>query len=656
VFEASELPTTDLMASVGNGYLATTVYSPTIYVSGVFNGRNTSSPSHRARIPSPCDISVRSNIPRDSTTNLYRLNVSEGVFHYYQTADKFQLEQKIYAHRVLEHVIVSELSVTNDREDDVAIVLDTRFNPKATSDIDFKIYTESVNDYKAMIGYIKEPEEPDSARIGVAVVWSDVPGPTTIPKKSSKKWYFVTAVASSLDAQDFLHGAYNAYEEALRDPEGLLDSHVTAWEKLWGEGRVDMKGNLPLAQAVYGSLYYILSSIRESWPYGLSPGGLASDGYYGHTFWDQETWMYPPVLILYPGLARSCLEYRVDRLAAAKERAAQRGYKGAMFPWESAVTGHEVCPGQVYADFEQHITGDIGFAAKQYYIATHDQAWLNDPGQRLIYGTAEFWASRAVFDESRDAYVINHVMPPDEYRSNVDNSVYTNVIAKLNLEFAASVLQDVPANWSRIAEKMFIPFDTKRQYHPEYEGYDLTEVKQADTILLGYPLMYPMSKDIRRNDLNVYEPRTDPDGPAMTKSMFAVNWLDIGETKKAEDSFNKSYLNVEEPFKVWTETPGGGAVNFITGAGGFLQAVLSGYTGLKLTEKHLEFNPRLLPATSEVRVTGVNYLGNSFNVVVGRESSDVTVTSRESSAPSLEAVVKSTGQRHMLKVGDAVSL
>ena len=27
--------------------------------------------------------------------------------------------------------------------------------------------------------------------------------------------------------------------------------------------------------------------------YSLSPGGLASNAYNGHTFWDCETWMYP---------------------------------------------------------------------------------------------------------------------------------------------------------------------------------------------------------------------------------------------------------------------------------------------------------------------------------------------------------------------------
>lgn len=41
-------------------------------------------------------------------------------------------------------------------------------------------------------------------------------------------------------------------------------------------------------------------------------------------------------------------------------------------------------------------------------------------------------------------------------------------------------------------------------------------MKQADTVMLGYPLGLPMTPEVRRNDLEAYEPITDPQGPAMT--------------------------------------------------------------------------------------------------------------------------------------------
>lgn len=41
-------------------------------------------------------------------------------------------------------------------------------------------------------------------------------------------------------------------------------------------------------------------------------------------------------------------------------------------------------------------------------------------------------------------------------------------------------------------------------------------MKQADTVMLGYPLGFKMPLEVRKNDLEVYEPVTDPNGPAMT--------------------------------------------------------------------------------------------------------------------------------------------
>ena len=114
-------------------------------------------------------------------------------------------------------------------------------------------------------------------------------------------------------------------------------------------------------------------------------------------------------------------------------------FKGAMFPWESALTGLETSPGEVYGKNQNHITGDIAYAAKLYWWTTKDRQWLRQYGYQLAKDTAEFWASRVQYRSDVDRYVINHVMPPDEYQYPINNSVYTNVVAKLNLEFAIKV-------------------------------------------------------------------------------------------------------------------------------------------------------------------------------------------------------------------------
>ena len=76
----------------------------------------------------------------------------------------------------------------------------------------------------------------------------------------------------------------------------------------------------------------------------MPPMGLSGLGYNGHAFWDTEIWMYPPLLMLQPEIAKSLLEYRWEMLPEARRNAFSHGYKGAMFPWESADTGQEATP------------------------------------------------------------------------------------------------------------------------------------------------------------------------------------------------------------------------------------------------------------------------------------------------------------------------
>lgn len=253
-----------LNPSVGNGYLATTVYSDTVYIAGIYNGRSTETPSHRARIPSTSAIVLRTNLSYNEATNeMFSLNVEQGVFYYRLDADNFTLEQRIYAHRVYEHILVTEVTYKNMLRDSVSLNLTNNLGPPS-ADIEFKRVNlsrscEENPKVKAIAGSIKITEEPGSAKLGVAVVWGDIPSLVVIqPSPKTQTLYFITAVATSLDAKDFVTSAHEAYKEAMKKPEMLLGSHVKAWKQLWDAGRIEVEGNLTLAQTISGSLYYIL--------------------------------------------------------------------------------------------------------------------------------------------------------------------------------------------------------------------------------------------------------------------------------------------------------------------------------------------------------------------------------------------------------------
>jgi hypothetical protein len=63
--------------------------------------------------------------------------------------------------------------------------------------------------------------------------------------------------------------------------------------------------------------------------------------------------------------------------------------------------------------------------------------------------------------------------------------------------------------------------------------------------------MWPMSEQVRRNDLLTYAPLTRDDGPAMTWSMHTIGFLEIKDFDSAETLFRRSYETyVRQPFNV----------------------------------------------------------------------------------------------------------
>ncbi|XP_071956538.1 protein-glucosylgalactosylhydroxylysine glucosidase-like isoform X2 [Antedon mediterranea] len=675
VFSSTVFPSNSKQQpSVGNGYLATVIYSNTVYVNGLYNGKGTS--SHRARVPSTAAITASLQESPVSASHFYILDVAKGVFVHQITTGDVKVSHTTYAHQVLNRLLVNQIIIsrTSNKSDEVTVKLDTNSLPNST-DINFKENPLKDN-IRSMQGGIIVPEHDSTQVVTAYVYWTDVPSCITLPKDVSARQYnFITSISKTSGDE-----AYYFYTEGLKMTANneLYQNHVAAWETKWRNGHIDID-NVYLSRIIYSTMYYILSSLpplnttgRLDFPfYGLAPGGLANGGgnqdYMGHVFWDQETWMYPPILLFHPNLAKSMLSSRTRHIDAARNIAKCNGYNGTMYPWEMAYSGYDVCPDRTVGKFEQHVNGDIAYALQQYVRMTEDvQFLLEENGFDLAKGLAEFWYSR-VYNISMTKYGVMGVMPPDEYHENVNNSVYTNMVAKISLllpkQLAQMLNTSVPECWSDVGNQMYIPYDSSLKYHPEYDGYQLgTVVKQADAILLQFPLMYDMPDDVQVNDLLLYEtykgkPVTNPDGPAMTWAMFTINWLKLKNFTKAYDVFNKTFANIQEPFMTWTENPDGtGAVNFQTGMGGFLQTITFGFGGIRI-KSCLEFDFVLPPKSTTFNITGLNYLSSSLNFVARETSLSITLTedNYRSIIPSLQLIVSKT-ETYDLKLGKTVKI
>src|SRR5438309_794911 len=348
--------------------------------------------------------------------------------------------------------------------------------------------------------------------------------------------------------------------------------------------------------------------------------GLSWLGYNGHVFWDAELWMYPALLVMHPELAKSMIEYRVQRLDAAKRNAFANGYKGAMFPWESAESGVEETP--VWAlsgPFEHHITADVAIAAWNYFAVTQDKQWLREKGWPILSATADFWSSR-VERNGPGHYEIRNVVAADKSAENVDNNAFTNAAAKTNLQLAvqAANILCLTANpdWTEVANNIHI-IQLDNGVTKEHAAYHGEGIKQADVNLLAYPLHQVNDPAQIKKDLEYYETRVPDEGtPAMTQAVFALLYARLGNATKAAQWFREAYEpNLLSPFRVIAETKGGTNPYFATGAGGILQAVIMGFGGLEITPTGIKQIKSVLPqGWKSLTVTGVGREKKTFTV------------------------------------------
>jgi len=405
----------------------------------------------------------------------------------------------------------------------------------------------------------------------------------------------------------------------LEGRDRLLNFHNKAWDELW-KSDIIIEGDAQSQQDIHSMLYHLYSFTREGTSLSPSPMGLSGLGYNGHVFWDTELWMFPSILVLHPELAKSMIEYRYQRLEAAKRNAFGKGYKGAMYPWESAETGVEETP--VWAlsgPFEHHITACVAIAAWNYYCVTQDKNWLKEKGWPILSATADFWASR-VERNGTGHFDIKNVVAADEWAENVDNNAFTNAAAKANLQFAteaAKILGIIPdADWINVANNIpILKMDNGvTREHASYKGEG---IKQADVNLLSYPLKEITDTQQIRKDLQYYSTKIPDAGtPAMTQAIFALLYARLGDKDKAWHWFKDSYVpNLNPPFRVIAETKGGTNPYFATGAGGILQSVLMGFGGLEITQKGIIQTRSVLPVQwKSLTIKGVGKEKKTFTV------------------------------------------
>ncbi|GHO45655.1 glycoside hydrolase family 65 protein [Ktedonospora formicarum] len=431
----------------------------------------------------------------------------------------------------------------------------------------------------------------------------------------------------------------------------LLANSREAWNAFWERADIliveDKEAQIGARYNIYQLRINVSSHDSR---YSVAAKGLTGFGYRGHIFHDTEIFMLPFYTYVMPEVARNLLIYRYRLLDAARVKAANNGFQGAQFPWESTLSGEETTPSSIIHPetgevipvlngfIELHITASIAYAVWRYWRVTGDDTFMEKFGAEILLDTALFWVSRVEEDPERGDYVINDVIGPDEWHEHVNNNTFTNYMAKKNIEYGLAIIdwleQHAPekaeqltskldlseqdfSHWHDVANKIRILQDPQTGLFEQFEGFFNLEpldqskyhnrtdsyqgilgvhaiqkyrvIKQADVLMLLTILAEEFDEKTKRANWDYYYPITDHDyGSSLTPALHAILACELGETQIAYKLFMKGALVDIKNLR--GNTPEG---IHAACSGAVWQALAFGFAGLRNEDGKLTTHPHL---------------------------------------------------------------
>jgi alpha,alpha-trehalose phosphorylase len=439
-------------------------------------------------------------------------------------------------------------------------------------------------------------------------------------------------------ARELVDRGRRVLDRAATEGAPRLFERQRAWlDAFWARSDVQIGGRPDVQQATRWCLYQLAQAAARADSMGVPAKGVTGSGYSGHYFWDTEIYVVPFLAYTTPLWARNALRMRYLMLPAARRRAAMLNEAGALFPWRS-ISGEEASAYYAAGTAQYHINADVAFALAKYVRASGDEAFVEAEGVDILVETARLWATLGFWREVHGVgtFHIHGVTGPDEYTTVVNDNMFTNVMARFNLRYAARVVRELaekdgdmyrrlvarlhldpaePDAWEMAAEAMHIPYSEALGIHPqdevflEREVWDLENtpadkrplllhfhplviyryqvLKQADVVLALFLQGNHFTREQKHADFDYYDPLTTGDSTlsAVVQSILAA---EVGYQDLALEYFYQA-LFVDLADLHHNASDG----VHVASAGGVWSALVSGFGGMRDHFGQLSFDPRL---------------------------------------------------------------
>ncbi len=453
-----------------------------------------------------------------------------------------------------------------------------------------------------------------------------------------------------------------------------------AWfADFWAGADVEIGGDTDQHRAVQQAVRFNLFSLAQATGridgLGVPAKGVTGSGYEGHFFWDTEIYVIPFLTYTNPEVARNALHFRSVMLPAARERAREMAESGAMFPWRT-INGEEASAYYAAGSAQVHIDADIAYALMKYVRASGDEGFMVREGIDILVETARMWADLGFWRSNGEpTFHIHGVTGPDEYTTVVNNNLFTNVMARYNLEQAVTAIERIRdaypddyvrvaarlhldpeevEEWQRCADGMTIPYDEGLGIHPQddyfldREVWDLSQtpdelfplllhyhplviyrfqvLKQADVVLALFLQGERFTLEEKRADFEYYDPITTGDSTlsAVVQSVIAA---EVGYHEAALNYFHQSLF-------VDLVNLHGNTVDglHVASCGGVWSALAFGFGGLRDYRGRLSFDPRL-PVTWDSLTFRLCWQGTRLLVELTETRIRVSVVAGDAEVP-----------------------
>jgi alpha,alpha-trehalose phosphorylase len=457
-------------------------------------------------------------------------------------------------------------------------------------------------------------------------------------------------------------------QRAVTQGRGLIVAGQAAWlDEFWANSDVEIDGDPMAQQAIRWNLFQLAQASARTHEQGIAAKAVTAGGYDGHYFWDTEVYVLPFLAYTNPEAARKLLRFRFHMLDAARARAAELSQRGALYPWRT-INGEEASAYYAAGTAQYHINAAVVYALEKYLNASGDVEFLAREGAEILVETARMYEDLGFYATNGERrFHIHGVTGPDEYTTVVNDNLYTNVMARFTMRYAARSLaflkewnpdayaavarrtglgDDEIAAWHQACDAMYVPYDDELGIHPQDDSFLERErwnfaatpsdkyplllhyhplviyrhqvLKQADVVLAMFLRGEHFDVDAKRRNFDYYDPITTGDS-SLSACVQSIVAAEIGYQDLALDYFHQSlYLDLADTHHNTTDGV------HIANAGGVWAALVYGFAGMVDTGDVLEFEPRI-PSHWTSMTFRLRRHGSSIRVLLEHDRATVEV-------------------------------